>query len=85
MTIDEYMKENADNLNMEVLCEKFNVSIPTVYRHLKMNGLKIKKMKNLDRNNEMINMRNEGLTYQEIANKFGISRQRVEQIFHDYS
>lgn len=85
MTIDEYMKENADNLNMEVLCEKFNVSIPTVYRHLRMNGVKIKKIKNLDRNNEMINMRNEGKTFQEIANKFGISRQRAEQIVHDYS
>ena len=53
MNIDEYIKANSDNLTIEVLCEKFDVSIPTVYRHLQMNGAKVKKDKNLQRTEEM--------------------------------
>ena len=86
MKIDEYMLANADNLTIEDLCEKFNVSIPTVYRHLRMLGLKVKKDKNSQRTMEIKKLRNdEGRTYQEIADMYGISRQRVEQIVHDYS
>lgn len=86
MKIDEYMLANADNLTIEDLCEKFNVSIPTVYRHLRMLNLKVKKDKNSQRTMEIKKLRNdEGKTYQEIADMYGISRQRVEQIVHDYS
>jgi DNA-binding CsgD family transcriptional regulator len=85
MNIDEYIKANSDNLTIEVLCEKFNVSIPTVYRHLRMNGAKVKKDKNLQRTEEMKQLRNEGKTYQEIADQYGMSRQRVEQIIHDHN
>lgn len=85
MNIDEYIKENSDNLNIEVLCKKFNVSIPTVYRHLKMNGAKVKKDKNIQRTEEMKKLRDEGKTYQEIADMYGVSRQRAEQIIHDHN
>lgn len=85
MNIDEYIKANSDNLTIEVLCEKFDVSIPTVYRHLKMNGAKVKKDKNLQRTEEMKKLRDEGKTYQEIADMYGVSRQRAEQIIHDHN
>ena len=85
MKIDEYMLANKDNLTIESLCEKFNVSIPTVYRHLQMNGLKVKKEKNVERTMEMKKLRDEGKTYQEIADMYGMSRQRVEQIVHDHN
>lgn len=85
MGIDEYIKENSDNLKIETLVEKFNVSVPTVYRHLRMNGAKVKKDKNLQRTEEMKQLRNEGKTYQEIADQYGMSRQRVEQIIHDHN
>ena len=85
MGIDEYIKANSDNLKIETLVEKFNVSVPTVYRHLRMNGAKVKKDKNLQRTEEMKQLRNEGKTYQEIADQYGMSRQRVEQIIHDHN
>ena len=85
MNIDEYIKANFDNLTIEVLCEKFDVSIPTVYRHLRMNGAKVKKDKNLQRTEEMKKLRDEGKTYQEIADMYGVSRQRAEQIIHDHN
>lgn len=85
MNIDEYIKANSDNLTIEVLCEKFDVSIPTVYRHLKMNGAKVKKDKNLQRTEEMKKLRDDGKTYQEIADMYGVSRQRAEQIIHDHN
>ena len=80
MNIDEYMNANKDNLKIEELCTKFNLSIPTVYRHLRMNGLKVKKNKNNNRMKEMQKLRNEGKTYEEIGNMYGLSRQRIEQI-----
>ena len=85
MNIDEYMNANKDNLKIEELCTKFNLSVPTVYRHLRMNGLKVKKNKNTNRMEEMRKLRNEGKTYQEIGNTFGMSRQRVEQIIHGHN
>ena len=85
MGIDEYIKENSDNLKIETLVEKFNVSVPTVYRHLRMNGAKVKKDKNLQRTEEMKQLRKDGKTYQEIADQYGMSRQRVEQIIHDHN
>lgn len=85
MNIDEYMNANKDNLNIESLCKKFNISAPTVYRHLRMNGLKVNKVKNDSRLNEMQKLRNEGKTYQEIGDMYKLSRQRVEQIIHGYN
>lgn len=85
MGIDEYIKANSDNLKIETLVEKFNVSVPTVYRHLRMNGAKVKKDKNLQRTEEMKQLRKDGKTYQEIADIYNMSRQRVEQIIHDHN
>ena len=45
-----------------------------------MNGLKVKKDKNVGRMKEMQKLRNEGKTYEEIGNMYGLSRQRIEQI-----
>ena len=85
MKIDEYMIANKDNLTIESLCEKFNVSIPTVYRHLQMNGLKVKKEKNVERTSEIRKLREQGKTYEEIGNIYGISRQRAEQIYKGHN
>ena len=85
MNIDEYMNANKDNLKIEDLCEKFNLSTPSVYRHLRMNGLKVNKTKKDSRLNEIKKLREEGKTYQEIGNMYNISRQRVEQIIHGYN
>ena len=40
---------------------------------------------NIQRRNEIINMRNEGKTYQEIANKYGVSRQAIHNIIVNYN
>ena len=85
MKIDEYMIANKDNLTIEGLCEKFNVSIPTVYRHLQINGLKVKKERSNQRTINMRKLREEGKTYEEIGNIYGISRQRVEQIVNNHN
>jgi len=37
-------------------------------------------LRSIGRDKEIIKLRKEGLTYQKIADIFGISRQRVEQI-----
>ena len=83
--IDEYIKANSDNLKIETLVEKFNVSVPTVYRHLRMNGAKVKKEKNAERNTKIRKFREEGKTYEEIGAIFGVSRQRVEQIYKGHN
>lgn len=80
MRIDEYIMANKDNLKINDLCEKFDISVPTAYRHLRMNGVKVKKDKNLGRMKEMQKLRNEGKTYEEIGNMYNLSRQRIEQI-----
>ena len=85
MNIDEYMNANKDNLKIEELCTKFNLSVPTVYRHLRMNSLKVKKERNITRMEEMKKLRGEGKTYEEIGAIFGVSRQRVEQIIHNHN
>ena len=85
MNIDEYMNANKDNLKIEELCTKFNLSTPTVYRHLRMNGLKVKKERSTTRMEEMKKLRGEGKTYQEIANIYHVSRQRVEQIINEHN
>lgn len=38
-----------------------------------------------ERRESMLNMKNEGFTYQEIGEKFGISKQRVQQIIGGYN
>lgn len=85
MNIDDYMIQNKDDLKIEELCEKFNVSVPTVYRHLKMHNLKVKKVKSNERMEEMCKLRAEGKTYNEIGKIYGISRQRVEQIINNHN
>jgi DNA-binding CsgD family transcriptional regulator len=82
MNIDEYIMKNKDNLTIDDLCEKFNLSVPSIYRHLRMMNAKIKP-KNTQRISEIKKLRNEGKTYQEIAKAYGVSRQRIEQIVHD--
>lgn len=39
---------------------------------------------NVDRYLVMVEMREQGSTYQQIADRFGISRQRAHQILHGY-
>lgn len=80
MDLDEYLITNSENLNMSTIVQECNVSIPTVYRHLRQKGLKLKKVD--CRVEEMKKLRKEGKTYQEIGNIFGLSRQRIEQIIN---
>lgn len=46
---------------------------------------KSKNLRKTDRKNAIILMRQSGKTYQEIADYFGITRQRIHQIIKDYS
>ena len=80
-----YLKENADNLILEDLTVKFNVSIPTVYRYAKIAGVKMKKNKNCEKYAKIKEMRADGKTYEEIGKAYGLSRQRVEQIVNDHN
>lgn len=43
------------------------------------------KQKNKDRFLEMIKMRLDGYTYREIAEKFGVTRQRVQQVVAEFT
>ena len=83
--LDIYIEENKNNLNIKEMVEKFNLSVPTVYRHLRLKGVKPKSNRSNDRLNEMHRLRSEGKTYQEIGNIYGISRQRVEQIINNHN
>ena len=82
--LKEYMK-NVEYCNVDEVAEKFGVSIPTIYRYMKSNGIhSLKKAKPNQRNVEIKKLRNEEKTYQEIASLYNISKQRVEQIIHEY-
>lgn len=83
MTLDEYIDMNSDNISINELCEKFNLSVPTVYRHLRVKGIKIKR--NDSRLEKINELRKEGKTYQEIGESFGLSRQRIEQLIHGHN
>ena len=43
MNVNVFIEENKNNINVKEIAEKFNLSIPTVYRHLRMVGVKPKK------------------------------------------
>ena len=80
----QYITENINNLNYAEVCEKFDVSVPTIYRYMHL--LNLKRDKGNDKRLEQIKkMRSEGKTYEEIGAKFNVSRQRIEQIFHGYN
>ena len=82
--LDIYIEENKNNINIEEIVKKFNISVPTVYRHLRIKGVKPKKNHSNERLNEICKLRSEGKTYQEIGDVYGISRQRVEQIINGH-
>lgn len=86
--LDEYLINNKDKLDMDYLTSTFKVSVPTIYRHCKQQGLKLMKKKaekTQERLNKIQKFREEGKTYQEIGDMIGISKQRVEQIIHGYN
>ena len=66
MDVNVFIEENKNNINVKEIAEKFNLSIPTVYRHLRMVGVKPKKNHSDKRLNEINKLRSEGKTYQEI-------------------
>ena len=85
-TLDEYLVSDDKVLDVEAIAEQYNVSVPTVYRHMKMNGVKIHQEKAKIRRDEMTKLyEKENMTYQQIGEKYGLSRQRVEQIIHGYN
>ena len=85
MNLDDYIEENKNNIDIKEVAKRFNLSIPTVYRHLRMVGVKPKKNHSDKRLNDINKLRSEGKTYQEIGNIYGISRQRVEQIINGHN
>lgn len=85
MNLDTYIEENKNNIVIEEIVKKFNISVPTVYRHLRMMNVKPKKNHSDKRFNEINKLRSEGKTYQEIGDVYGISRQRVEQIINQHN
>lgn len=85
MTVDEYIEENKNNIVIDEVVKKFNLSVPTVYRHLRIMKVKPKKVHNDERLNEINKLRKEGKTYQQIGDVYGISRQRVEQIINGHN
>tara|TARA_R100001163_G_scaffold59642_1_gene48518 strand:+ start:70 stop:267 length:198 start_codon:yes stop_codon:yes gene_type:complete len=48
---------------------------------LKQARLQVNKRKMAERNAQVVELRKEGKTFQEIADKFGVSRQRVHVVF----
>lgn len=87
MDLDEYIDKNKGNANFSIqeIAKETKASVPTIYRHLKMKGVKPKRVYFDKRIEEINKMRSEGKTYQEIGNIYGISRQRVEQIINGYN
>lgn len=85
MDVNVFIEENKNNINVKEIAEKFNLSIPTVYRHLRMMNVKPKKNHSDKRLAEINKLRSEGKTYQEIGDVYGISRQRVEQIINQHN
>lgn len=83
--LDEYILKNKDSIDVNELVEKFGLSVPTVYRHLSILNVKPSKNRNNQRREEFKALKDEGKTYQEIGNIYGISRQRVEQIINGHN
>ena len=83
--LSNYLESNKDNLVVEEIMKKFNLSVSTVYRHLRMRGLKPKKERDEKRLIEINKMRSEGKTYREIGKAYNISRQRVEQLINGHN
>jgi len=83
--LSDYLESNKDNLVVEEIMKKFNLSVSTVYRHLRMRGLKPKKERDEKRLIEINKMRSEGKTYREIGKAYNISRQRVEQLINGHN
>ena len=83
--LSDYLESNKDNLVVEEIMKKFNLSVSTVYRQLRARGLKPKKDRNEKRLIEINKMRSEGKTYREIGKAYNISRQRVEQLINGHN
>jgi DNA-binding CsgD family transcriptional regulator len=66
-------KYNLTYSSIKTICKKNNVNIPPT----KFSGWNPKFDK---RNNEIINLVNKGVTYEKIAKKYKVSRQRIQQI-----
>ena len=78
------IKNNNTDIN-KLVSDLGLKSKTTIYRYMKSNGIhSLKKAKPNQRNVEIKKLRNEGKTYQEIASLYNISKQRVEQIIHEY-
>ncbi len=82
----DFINENFNNWTYDVkdIAEKFDISVPTVYRYLSLYNVKKKKEED-SRLEEITKMRNEGKTYEEIGARFNVSRQRIEQLIHGYN
>lgn len=85
MSLDDYISDKSNDMDVNEIAKKFKVSIPTVYRHLRAKGVKPKKNHINKRVNDINVLRAEGKTYQEIGEIYGISRQRVEQIINGHN
>jgi DNA-binding CsgD family transcriptional regulator len=83
--LDNYIADENNVMDVNEIAKKFNVSIPTVYRHLRAKGVKPKKIRFNQRTDDIGKLRAEGKTYQEIGEIYGISRQRVEQIINGHN
>lgn len=83
MDLDNYIEENKSNISIEEIVKKFNLSVPTVYRHLRMHNVKPRKDKQNSRKKEIMKLRDSGMTYAEIGKHYNVSRQRIEQIIHE--
>lgn len=82
--VNNYIKNNK-KVTIKKLAESFGVTYDKMYIFLRKNNIKLEKVIS-NRDEKVINIRNEKhLSYTQIGNMFGISRQRVEQIINRHN
>lgn len=71
-------------LSTYMVAEKFETTQKTVWRHLKAIGVIMRSPGNRQpgRAEEIRKMRNDGMTYAQIGEKFGITRQTAHAFLH---
>lgn len=91
MNYDEQIALDLEQFPIKTVMQKHNLTKTQVYaRYRKVRGKTAKigrqrsfrLMTKASRNAEITKLRNEGYTYQQIADQYGLTKQRIHKIYH---
>jgi len=84
-TIKEIGRRYQSGESGPSLARKFNVSCSTIYKNLKSRGIpRFRREIDIDRMKRIIAAVDGGRTYQDVGDEFGVTKQRIEQLYNGY-